>query len=76
MKLNITLPLEIYLEKVKYRTEKSPYSTKPYVVEEVYFELYSFPWKIYEDLNDIKENKEFDHVQILYMLRIIKLRMM
>ena len=43
---------------------------------EVYFELYSFPWKIYEDLNDIKENKEFDHVQILYMLRIIKLRMM
>ena len=31
---------------------------------EVYFELYSFPWKIYEDLNDIKENKEFDHVHV------------
>ena len=27
---------------------------------EVYFELSSF-LEIYEDLNDIKENKEFDH---------------
>ena len=30
---------------------------------EIYFQLSSF-LEIYEDLNDIKENKEFDHVHV------------